>query len=313
MRSVFAAALCFAFAATARAQAADPLYDAVDAYARYQTGVSVSLDAHITSPAAVDDALNRAAAFDAEQLTRGRMAYLALTAAQSPAFVHGVQARVHAASRAAVIRQLVRDPTYARRRPAGASEALDLILLGSAADSARLAFGAAHYEEIGTAIGAASWNTPLDPAMRDARGAHLRSSEADALTADAMARVRAGVLAAAPLHDPAAFGGAHFWDALAGRAPAAPQPGVLRLRTASAPIIDRALTLAALFVVGATAEQRARVDALLDDPPTRECLALQQLELRQCVSVSHTPDEDVFCLAQHGMTGPSQCFNTLAQ
>ena len=52
---------------------------------------------------------------------------------------------------------------------------------------------------------------------------------------------------------------------------------------------------------------------MLDDPPTRTCLAMQQLEFRQCVSVSHTPDEDAFCLARHGLGGVGDCLGAMLQ
>jgi hypothetical protein len=72
------------------------------------------------------------------------------------------------------------------------------------------------------------------------------------------------------------------------------------------------LTLAALLVVDATQSETVRVAAALTDDPVRQCLAMQQLELRQCASVTSTPNEDAFCIARHGFTGPSGCM-TLAQ
>src|SRR5690242_14167608 len=99
-------------AANAAAQATlDPLHAARDPYAAYQSGVSASMHPDIISVGAMDASLMRAAQYDAAQLARGRLAYEALTAAQSGAFVAGVQARVRAAGRGAVLRQLERDPT----------------------------------------------------------------------------------------------------------------------------------------------------------------------------------------------------------
>jgi hypothetical protein len=315
VRSVLTIGLFLFCATSAGAQLADPLQAALDPYAAYQTGVSASMDADISSAGAMDASLIRAAQYDPAQLARGRLAYAALTAAQSPAFVAGVQSRVHAAGRAAVLRQLQRDPTYARRRPPGAAEASALVLASMAADVARLHAASAHYETIGNSIGSAAWNTPLDPTHRDARNIELRAlaGQAPTLAPELVSRVRVGAASDGAQHDRDAFGGISFWDALGGRAAAAPVSEHVRLRRDRAGVMDRALTLGALYVIGATPTERARITAMLDDPPTRACLAMEQLEFRQCVSVSHTPDEDAFCLARHGLGGVGECLGAMMQ
>ncbi len=315
MRSVFGFVFLAALSLDAGAQALDPLHAALDPYAAYQSGVSASMDADIGSAAAMDASLMRAAQYDPAQLASGRLAYAALTAAQSPAFVAGVQARVRAAGRAAVLRQLLRDPTYARRRPAGVAEASALVIASMAADTARLNAASAHYEAIGNSIASAPWNAPLDPTHRDVRDAQLRAlaGAAPLLAPELAARVHVGVGGAAPLQDRDAFGGLGFWDALGGRAAPAPAPAHVQLRRERANVMDRALTLGALYAIAATPAQSAHVGAMLQDPPTRICLAMQQLEFRQCVSVSHTPDEDAFCLARHGLGGVADCLGAIMQ
>ncbi|MBI3438949.1 MAG: hypothetical protein HY054_09975 [Proteobacteria bacterium] len=315
MRLALASALFAISAALAGAQQVTPLYAALDPYAAYQLGVSASMDANISSASAMDASLMRAAQYDPTQLARGRLAYAAITAAQSPAFIAGIQARVRAAGRAAVLRQLQRDPTYARRRPPGAVEASALVLSSMAADVARLRAAATHYESIGNSIGGAAWNTPLDPAHRQVRDEqlHALAAQAPALAPDLTARIHVGAGAGSPLRDHDAFGGVGFWDALAGRASATPLPDHIQLRRDRAGVMDRALTLGALVVINATPAERARAVAALDDPPTRTCLAMEQLEFRQCASVSHSPDEDAFCLAQHGFSGVAECFSAMIQ
>jgi hypothetical protein len=73
------------------------------------------------------------------------------------------------------------------------------------------------------------------------------------------------------------------------------------------------LTLAALIAIDATQSETTRVNAMLDDAPSRECLAMQQLQFRQCASVAHDPNEDAYCLARHGLTGPGNCFASIAR
>lgn len=315
MRAVLIIGLFLLCAIGAGAQQADPLQTALDPYAAYQTGVSASMDADISSAGAMDASLMRAAQYDPAQFARGRLAYAALTAAQSPAFAAGVQSRVRAAGRAAVLRQLQRDPTYARRRPPGAAEASALVLASMAADVARLHVASAHYETIGNSIGSAAWNTPLDSTHRQARDAQLRAlaGQAPTLAPELAARVHVAAGSGSPLQNRDAFGGTGFWDALGGRAAAAPAPDHVQLRRNRAGIMDRALTLGALAVIAATPAESARAVAALDDPPTRTCLAMQQLEFRQCVSVSHAPDEDAFCLARHGFGGVGDCLGAMLQ
>ncbi|MBC7768526.1 MAG: hypothetical protein H7124_07045, partial [Phycisphaerales bacterium] len=81
------------------------------------------------------------------------------------------------------------------------------------------------------------------------------------------------------------------------------------LREREAGGADRMLTLAALFIVGAAESEDARV--LLDDQQLERCLALEQLQFRQCASVAHDPNEDAFCLARHGLATPGACFAQL--
>jgi hypothetical protein len=73
------------------------------------------------------------------------------------------------------------------------------------------------------------------------------------------------------------------------------------------------LALAALIIVESETTETARVAALLDDAPSRECLEMQQLTFRQCASVAHDPNEDAYCLARHGLTGPAACFANIAR
>lgn len=294
-----AAVFCF-WAGAAHAQ--EQLHRALEAYALYQIDATVMLDSDIPDTAAMDAVLDRAARRDSERLTQGWLAYGALTAAQSPAWVNGVRSRVRAAGRAAVLRQIRRDLTYARRRPPGADEATQLVLRALAADSARMRSLAARFEGLGAASDTSAW------ARRTvAREAALRAPDTRTLAPELLAQLRPEALVATPLTDNSAFGGVRFWDALGNRASPAPPMLAWRVTAERTASLDRMFTLAALLVVGATESETARVNAALTDEPVRQCLAMQQLQLRQCVSVTNTPNEDAFCIAEHGFTAPSAC------
>lgn len=300
------AALCLSAPAVAQT---NPVHEAIDAYADYQNDVTHLLGANIASAQDLDAALLRAARHDPARVARGWIAYGGLAAAQSPAFVRGVRSRVTAASRAAVIRQLRRDTTYARRRPPGSAEAVQLILSSAAADSARLSAAGHRYSGIGEAMDMSAWAN----AERSDRTASLRASAGAArtLAPELASRIHIGALAATPLTDAGALGGARFWDAIAGRASPTPPPLPWRLSSARADIADRMLTIAGLVIVEAATQESARVAAVLDEPRTRECLELEQLQFRQCASVASDPSEDAHCLARHGLTAPGACFAAL--
>jgi hypothetical protein len=306
MRLFACLALLLWAAGPAQAQT-DPLHAAVHGYARYQNDVSVLLDAEIDSAAALDSALERMSRHDPTALTSGWIAYNAMVAAQSPAFVAGVRSRVRAAGRAAVIRQLVRDVTYARRRPPGDAEATALIVAAVEADAARLRIAAGRYEAFGRELDMSGWAAVDD---RNARHARLSSLRAHGNPSDSlMQRLHIGAGQSSPLTDPTGFGGRRFWDSLAGRSAQLPPPRQARERWLGG--MDQMRTLAGLMIVDATQSDTARVADLLIDRETHYCLSLEQLQLRQCAASANSSAEDALCLARHGLAGPAECYEKL--
>jgi hypothetical protein len=303
--ALFLAAFLYC-AAPAHAQTS--VEDALNAYALYQSDVTASLRAEINSAPDLNAALERAARHDPARVSRGWIAYGALTAAQSPAFVSGVRSRVRAAGRAAVMRQLRRDLTYARRRPPGANEATQLVLSTLAADGSRMAAAAQRYQGMAEVRLGGVWSAST--ADRDTRDTHMRrmSGERRAVPPAIARRLRLVALAEAPLSDANAFGGRRFWDAVEERASPTPPALGWSVRPDRLGALDRMLTLAGLVIVDATDAERARVDAALDDGVSRECLARERLQFLQCVSVAHDASEDAQCLARHGLTAPGACF-----
>lgn len=286
---------------------AQPVQDSLLGYALYQSDVTALLSDDITSAAEMDAALERAARHDPARLSRGWIAYGALTAAQSPAFVNGMRARVRAAGRPAVLRQLQRDLTYARRRPAGGTEATQLVLSALAADGARMQAASQRFQGFGESRLVGSFGVSTE--AREARDARMRAAigTTRAVPTPFTTRLRLTALAETPLSDPSAFGGRRFWDAVEGRASPTPPALPWAVRADRLGVLDRMLTLAGLVIIDATGET-ARVNAVLDDQRSRECLAMQQLEFRQCASVAHDASEDAFCLARHGLAEASACF-----
>lgn len=304
---VFAAALmCWCGQAGAQS---DPLHRAVDAYALYQADIGQLAALDLRAPGAADRALELAARHDPERLARGWMAYGGLVAAQSPAFARGVESRVRAAGRAPVLRQLRRDLSYARRRPPGSAEAIEFILAAAANDHARLLAAGERVTRAARDMDGAALSG--DDTQRAARNARLRVlfREPRSIAPELQTALHLGALAAAPHRDAEDLGGRLFWNALFRADAPAPRAGPWRERAPAT--TDRMLTLGALLIVGATQAERARAEAAMDDAALSRCLTMEQLNLRQCVSASHFANEDLFCLARHGLEGPAACFGAI--
>lgn len=304
MRTLFAALATLALLHAAPARA-DTVHDALDAYALYQNDVSVLLDLDVDSAQAVNGAVARVSRHNPARVSRGWIAYGALTAAQSPAFANGVERRVESAGRAQALRDL-RDVTYARRQADGAPHAIRLILSAASADGARAVQAGGRYDSIARASTARWINSS------ERRGGGLSRASAN-LTSAMRDRLHINALAANPASDADAFGGRRFWDSLAGREGRAPRGRSGREHRSYTDVTDRMLTLGALVVMDAADSERSQVSSLLNEPLTQQCLAMQQLQLLQCLSVSVDASERTYCLASHGLSGPGGCFSAMAR
>lgn len=289
MRRLTAALASFALICATPAHA-DAVHDALEAYALYQNDVSTLLDADINART-VDAALQRLSRHNTERVARGWIAYGALTAAQSHRFAGAVQAHIRD-GRAPVLRALREDVRYARGIQ-GAS-AIPLILGAASADRARLEMAGARYDRYARSA-AGTRNAPI---INASLGGETR------LSADILQRLRGGAVQSASL----TYGSASYWDALSGREGRAPRVRGGREAPAYASVADHMLTLAALIVADATQSERARVSQLLDEPLTQQCMHMQRLQLRQCLSVSVDNGERAYCLARHALDGPGGCF-----
>lgn len=303
MRLLVLIAAAFALALPASAKA-DTVHDALEAYALYQQDVGLLLDLEVEGARDINSAVTRLARHDPARVARGYIAYGALIAAQSPAFVAGVERRVRADGRDTVLQQLRADPTYARRQASGSPQAIRLILNSASSDGARASAAGARFEAIARSANGA-W-----PAS-SGRGGFTRASAR--LTPETRDRLRIGALDAQPQRDAEAFGGGRFWDALAGREAQAPRTRGRREQNGYAGVTDRMLTLGALVAAGAADGERTRAAALLNEPVTESCLSMQKLQLRQCLSVSVDATERTYCLGRHGLSGPGSCFSAMAR
>src|SRR5262245_12525124 len=157
MRTLTAAALASFVLLCATPSGADPLHEALEGYALYQNDVGALLDLEVDSPRAIDSALTRLSRHNPARVSRGWIAYGALTAAQSPQFASTVRRSARQSGRAVVLRELRRDLSYARRQQRGSRQAIRLILNTAGADSARAALAGDRYDGIARTT-ALTWN-----------------------------------------------------------------------------------------------------------------------------------------------------------
>jgi hypothetical protein len=294
MRTLFAAVGSLALICSSSAYA-DPVHDALEAYALYQNDVSTLLDADINGRT-VDAALARVQRHNSDQVARGWIAYGALTAAQSPRFADAIEDRIRE-GRAPFLRALREDITYARQQRG--APAIELILDAASADNARLEFAGARYDRYARSAAG----------MRATQRASADLGGETRLSSDMLDRLRG----AGRVQSTSAYGSATYWDSLSGREGRSPRARAGREASPYASVTDHMLTLAALVVADATQAERRRVSALLDEPLTQQCMHMQRLQLRQCVSVSVDPGERAYCLAMHGLNGPGSCFSNVVR
>jgi len=256
--------------------------EAASAFDGYMHAVA-AIDAGFKSGQGVAAALRRAAAYDPHQLEEGMIAYGAMAAMQSPRFVYGVMdAAANPGSRRALIEALQADPDSAGRLP-GAAEA-------SALASGAIVREARPVVETGKAIKQASYDVQHQSwSIAKASDQPGRLAEAKAVSSTPAAAHEGDV--------------AHL---LAQVTALGAEPG--RDGSAGSPVIDHSLALAALAILdGTEGDDQARLEPVVSERVSAECLKMAKLNLFQCLSVAGPEYEDVYCMGQHAVLDTGQC------
>ena len=241
---------------------------------------SAALSADFKGGRGVAAALDTASAYDPGQLEEGMIAYGAIAALQSPRFVYAVMdLAADGGARGRLIDALTDDPGIAARLP-GADEAASLAGAAIAREAAPMVAEGQALRQAAYDVQHQSWSTlkAEDGAGRLARakaGSVVRVAARDGDVARLLTQV-----STAPQS-----------DADGGRATA---------------VTSRSLALAALSILGGT-EDPARVDSVIREPASADCLKLAKLNLFQCLSVAGPEYEDVFCLGQHAVLETAKC------
>ena len=297
------------------------LQTAITAYAAFHNDVSELRAATPTNANTLEAALDRVARHNRDELTRGWIAYGAQTAAQSQPFVQGVREAAAYYGREPVIWAITVDPSYARGLRGG-NDATRLLLDSAQADSARIISVADRYQEYAYAVQHQRWANTVAP-QQAARVQRIRTlgregAPDNAVPAEYAARFNVAPLTLSPGSDPTAYGGRRFWDALRGgnevvEVASTPVSYQWRVNATRGEALDRMAAVAALQALDATQTNQSAVSRLINDPRSRDCFEMAQLQLYQCMSAARYRYENAFCLGQHGLRDIGTCIGAVGQ
>ena len=245
----------------------------------------------------IQAALRKGSAYDADQLSRGLIAYGAIIALQSPEFVAGVQQfSVDPTQRQQMIAQIVADPAYAASLP-GADAAAGLISATIGKDAIAMRAIAEAIEQDAYTIQGRS-----DPrrswAIVPIPNREIRLESAKTLSAVTMlpSAQEAGQLFAA------ANSGTGLGLAASRKGPP------------YTPAVVRSLAIAALGALGAGGDEaRVNTEALTREPNSEFCMDMSKLMLFQCLAASRPSYEDIFCLGRHVTRDLATCTTEATQ
>lgn len=260
------------------------LVDAAGAFDGYMHRAS-AIKADFTSGASVAHAVALGSVYEPNQLDQGAIAYAALVALQDPSFVQAVRdAGMDPAAREAFAARLVDQPETVLAAGAARREATRVsAVLG------RMGVGL-------VTAGAAVKQASYDLQRQDwSRGAIASPDEH-------LARIKAE--SATPVSLVAADQAHLIGSLTALRSEDAASP---EAETATA-AVTRGMALAALAVLGRAGDDQAqRIDALMNEPLSAQCLKMAKLNEYQCLAVAGPHYEDLFCLGNHGMMDTGKC------
>ena len=284
MRAVQACAIAITLAgcATSSAPPPPPARQAAHASGVFDVGLAGSasaFEAYTRRAAAIDDSFSgpgeissgllAGAGYDPRQLESGMIAYAALAAMQEPGFVAGVRAKG-----SALARRLAADPEAALDLP-GADAAAGRANAARARRGEALAEAGARVRKASYSVQRQTWS----------RARISNSSQLAAVKAAAGYRAEGGDRAR--LASAVAEGGR---------------------RGGTSPVVSRAVSVAALTVLG----QDGAARSLMTEPRSSDCLRRAKLNFHQCLASAGPYYEDIYCLGVHAMSETAQCVTAAA-
>ena len=297
----------------------EPLANSLQAYASFQQDIDLVNGGSIQNPRDIERALDKAAAMNRDQLTRGYIAYGAMTAARSEKFVAEVRKVAAAYGKERVMKALVNNYRYAGTIDGG-SEAAEFVARVAASDSQRVVSAGEKVKTRAREAQNLAWGKALaGPAAP--RTTRLKTAAASAkggtVTAEVTERLKIVPGSGSPLTDPVSFGGDNFWTMLNGKAP--PEATLTSLpvqakaltftsESGGSAIRGAMLSLAAMYALDATMDDAQTTNTLLNNNLTNGCLQRAQLQFYQCVASARFNYENMACVGEAGLITVGGCF-----
>lgn len=245
-----------------------------------------ALNGAFTDPTQVAASLRVGAAYQAEQLLQGAIAYGAIAALQEPSFVATFRPyALHPTERKRLVKAMLADPSYVALFD-GAPRAAGRVAAALGGDGRRI-FAA------GQAVRQSAYDIQRQPWSKAAvENRDQRLADAKTLSSTPQTGTVAEI--------------ARLQQAAEGRVPLG------GFAAASSPpyatLVLRSLTLAAMAAMGEGADENlVEATEATRDPIAGRCLTYAKLNLYQCLAVAKPHYEDVFCLGQHALMDTGQC------
>lgn len=314
---VIAAVICgFGLAAGASAQKADPIKETAAVYMTYQSDGEAVAAKPFKDAGDLDEALNTLGAYNADQLSRGWMAYSALIAAQDPEFASTVRDIEAFYGREPVMKSFSSGNSYARSL-AGGDNAVGGAIAVTDSDLPRIYSSAATIKEQGYSLQGYGWAKSRirngSARAEVVKGLQGKGQNADNLILTALtgpaplsSDTKAGIInAAATTTDVTG----------AVRLPAFLTSGFTgnrqKVKYGKEAVANQIASLAAMQVIGASAVDQARLSKVLTEPAVQSCLKMQNLQLQGCVAGVGQEFELPHCISQHTLTEVADCLGSV--
>jgi hypothetical protein len=306
------ATVILALVAPASAQGSDTISNSAAVYGTYQTDVSNVNSKPLASAAEIDAALNTLGGHNADQLSKGWVSYMAMIAAQDPAFRKSLKDVEAYYGRDALVGGLRNDPRYARTMK-GADTAVSAALTASAADNRRLQSASAFVKEQSYSLQGTGW-AKAKIGNSKAKASSLNSTQAGGIPA------KSGMISAFSAYDidstlaqAGLSSSASIWDNISATASSVKVPSAVssafadrkRVKYGKEPVADRIAAVAAYRVLGSSNSPDA--SSVMAERDTKTCMNMANLNLQQCVAAANAQYELPLCIGTHAIGDVATC------
>ncbi len=310
---VVAAVFCgLCISVGASAQKADPIAESAAVYMTFQSDAEEVAAKPFKNAGDIDAALSTLGGYNADQLTRGWMAYSALVASQDKEFSATVRDIEAFYGREAVMKSFVAGNGYARSL-GGGDNAVGGAIAVTDSDLPKIYSNAALIKEQGYSLQGYGWakSRIRNGGQRaevvkvlQGKGQNPDNLIVSALTSTAplSGETKAGIITAAATTEDAA-GAVRLPAFLTGGFTGNRQ----KVKFGKETVANQIASLAAMRVIGAGAVDQSRLANVMMEPAVQSCLKMQNLQLQGCVAGVGQEFELPHCISQHTLAEVADC------